>query len=45
MKKDLYIALTSIVIFTMMNALGGLINDSLGYYYGFDQVLESIPLF
>jgi hypothetical protein len=45
MKKDLYIALTSIVIFTLMNAIGGLINDSLGYYYGLDQVLESIPLF
>lgn len=44
MKKDAYIAITAIIIFTLMNVIGGLINDSLGYSYGLDRVFESTPL-
>lgn len=45
MYKDISIAFVSILIFTSINILSGIINDMLGFYYGLNQVIDSIPLF
>ena len=45
MKTDLYIGLTAITLLSIINIIGGLINDSLGHYYGIDEVLNSIIIF
>jgi hypothetical protein len=44
LKHDAYIALIALILFTLINFLGGLVNDIAGSYYGTDRVIECIPL-
>lgn len=42
--KDTYVAFISFGIFTIVNILGGLVNDYYNYFLGTKNVLDSIPI-
>ena len=45
-RQDLYISIISIVIFTLLNFIGGIINEFYNFSsYGLTKVLETVPLF
>jgi hypothetical protein len=43
MKKDLYISLAALIIFSTFNLIGGIINDVKGSIYNTHHFFESIP--
>lgn len=44
MKRNAYIGLIALTIFTIVNLIGGIVNSSKGYAWNKNDVLEVIPL-